>query len=170
MADVSYPRTNVWEPGIPKEGQEVDDLRRQIVELRDTIRQIQDQLEYGPIHGANYPVYLKFGNVTHYLPTGGQGRQPLFGSAQLVALWAVANEGDLTIDVNHDGTSLLAAGAINVTSARTQLKDPDDFTKQEFGEPETGTYFSIDIDAITTNARILSVVLILKNMPRANYL
>ncbi len=170
-----YPRTNVWEPGVPggDEWADMESMRRQIVELRDTVRQIQDLMEYGPIHGSYYPISWTTGVVGTVLSLGGQGRAAFHGFARPVQLTAACNTGSLTMDFEEfDGTSFsnILSSTLNVTTSGVVLKDPDDFSVSEIGEPETTHLLRVNIKTVATSPEIVVVTLTVKGLSKADYL
>lgn len=172
MSDPTYPRANVWEPGIPEE--EGD---RKTLELRDTLRQVQDQLEYGPLHGQYYPIAWNIGQIGTTLAGAAQpyGRIAFSGVMKPVSLIAVTNTGELTLDINYwNGSSfvtLLTAALSGVDDAGAQYKDVGDWTVAEIGEPETIGLLQPVIDTIDSGApELLNITLTFKGLSKADYL
>lgn len=166
-----YPRSNVWEPGILNDQESVQDIRRQMLELRETLREIQDQLEYGPIRGTYYPLTWFIGSVVAGALTAvGQGLLPFHGSARPVSVWYVCNSGSLTFDINNASGTILSA-ALSATTTPAAIKDRTDFAVDEIGEPRSSSYLQIFIDSIDSGTpTVLGVTLLLKSLDKVDYL
>lgn len=178
MSEVNYPRGNIWEPGVPggSEWSSMDSMRRQILELRDSLRSVQDQLEYGPIHGQYYPIAWNIGSIGTNLtgvPTP-YGRIAFSGAMKPVSLIAVTNTGTLTLDINYwDGSSFvtLLTSPLSVTTSGGQYKDFGDFSISELGSVETIGLLQPVVDSIDAGApELLNIILTFKGLSKADYL
>jgi hypothetical protein len=167
-----YPRTNAWEPGIPED----DERERQTVELRDTLRQVQDQLEYGPLHGQYYPISWNIGeigsNLTH---PQSYGRMAFSGVMKPVSLLAIVNNGELTLDIQYwDGSSIvtmLTTPLSGVGTSGARFKDVGDFVVDEIGEPTEIGFLVPTIDSIETpTVQLLNIIVTFKGLSKADYL
>lgn len=167
-----YPRTNAWEPGIPED----DERERQTVELRDTMRQVQDQLEYGPIRGQYYPISWNIGEIGTALlgdPTN-YGRIAFSGVMRPVSLIAVTNSGTLTLDIDYwNGSSFvtLLTSPLSVPDTGARYKDVGDFTVDEIGEPTEIGLIRPTVDSLDAGApTLLNIILTFKGLSKADYL
>ncbi len=176
--DRAFPLTNTWEPGILRGDEQIDDLRRQILELRETLRETQNQLEYGPIRGQYYPITWTLGDIMTAIGVGGFGRMAFRGTGRPVAVTAAVNVGSLTLDLERfDSVSstfvTILSSPISVTTSGITIKDRGDFAADaaRIGESEVTGLLRPFVDSIDSGIpALLNITLNMKSLSRIDTL
>lgn len=118
-------------------------LNERMRALETTLGRWADDLEFGPVPGAYFPIILA-DTDTAGLATGVRDLAPISFDAIPKAVYAFVQGGDLTIDINNGSTSILTTPLVLTGTSGTTLNAASDFAVRSITPPN----LNLEIDSI----------------------
>lgn len=104
-------------------------LNERMTDLESYLQTVHRELEFGPVRGAALSIQLgKSTDTGTSLPTGVVDQYVFAFESRPVQISLVCYDGNVTVDVTSQGSSLLSAGAVSLVAATPQsFADSPDF-------------------------------------------
>lgn len=121
-----------------------EDAVRILNRLQPALQVLSRTVNYGPVHGAYFPFAFGVDHATALGTGTAQDGIPSIVEFRPIALAVWVDTGEVTIDINADGSSILTAPLATSSSVAT-LTDRVDFDAEKV---DRGVTLSLDIDSI----------------------
>lgn len=146
-------------PARAQSGQVVSYLNYFLSDLESYLRSIHEDVSFGPLAGAYFPVPLG-SSADGGLGTGAVDQFPFGWEMRPIALTAICYGGNLTFDVHSEASSILSGGAISLVDATAQTKN----SRGDFAVEKVTGDLTLEIDSIDASTPIhLRVAVTCKN-------
>ena len=153
-----------WRVGeIPVEGglAAMQHLQDRLQDLEETILSISESIDHGPVRGAYFPVVWH--DAAAVATSNGRFSALVPFECVPILLALSLSAGEVTVDLEDDGVSILTAALTTVGSSGSLVLGSD-FSLAGSGKIAKSSIITLDVDAIASSPTDMNALLVLKSI------